>query len=97
MLMALATADAVWAAQPNTEPTYRALREAQPTDTYLVENILLRRDQGLITLKSGTLAFTPKVNGKDTVAVFEGEGSFAFQAAFLSRSSACNRSPRETQ
>src|ERR1700722_1409493 len=82
ILLALVTAGpAVTAAAPNTEATYRALRDAAPTETFLVENILLRRDQGMITLKSGTLAFTPKVNGRDTVAIFEGEGVFAFQPA----------------
>ncbi len=70
------------AAKPNTEPTYRALRDAQPTETFLVENVVLVRDQGTITLKSGTLAFTPKVSGHDTMAVFEGEGIFAFQPAY---------------
>jgi hypothetical protein len=82
MLMALAAAGAVAAAEPDTEPTYRALREALPGETFLVENIVLKRDQGIITLKSGTLAFTPKVNGRDTEAVFEGEGVFMFQPAF---------------
>ena len=82
MLLALAVSSALAAAGPNTEPVYRALRDAAPTETFLVENILLRRDQGMITLKSGTIAFTPKVNGRDTVAVFEGEGVFAFQPAF---------------
>jgi hypothetical protein len=70
------------AAQPNTEPTYRALRDALPAETFLVENIVLKRDQGFVTLKSGTLAFTPKIEGRDTVAVFEGEGVFAFQPAY---------------
>jgi hypothetical protein len=66
------------AAQPNTEPTYRALRDALPAETFLVENIVLKRDQGFITLKSGMLAFTPKIEGRDTVAVFEGEGASPF-------------------
>lgn len=82
MLLALAAAGVAAAADPNTEPTYSALRDALPTETFLVENTVLKRDQGLITLKSGTLAFTPKVNGRDTEAVFEGEGVFAFQPAF---------------
>ncbi len=82
ILLASAAISAAIAAAPNTEPTYRALRDALPTETFRVENIVLKRDQGLVTLKSGTLAFTPKVNGRDTVAVFEGEGAFAFQPAF---------------
>jgi hypothetical protein len=82
IMLALAVQSAAAAAGSNTEPTYRALREALPTETFLVENVVLKRDQGIITLKSGALAFTPKVEGRDTVAVFEGEGVFAFQPAF---------------
>lgn len=81
-LLALAAAAALVAAAPNSEPTYRALRDAMPGETFLVENLVLKRDQAIITLKSGTLAFTPKVEGRDTEAVFEGEGSFVFQPAF---------------
>jgi Peptidase family M1 domain len=80
--LVLLAASITAAAAPNSEPTYRALRDALPAETFLVENIVLKRDQGFITLKSGTLAFTPKVGGRDTVAVFEGEGFFAFQPAF---------------
>jgi hypothetical protein len=58
------------------------LRSAAPADTFLVENIVLKRDQGTVTLKSGTIAFTPKVNGRDTEAIFEGEGTFSYQPAF---------------
>jgi Peptidase family M1 domain len=81
-LLMFAVSIAATAAAPNSEPVYRTLREALPAETFLVENIVLKRDQGFITLKSGTLAFTPKVKGRDTVAVFEGEGVFAFQPAF---------------
>ena len=82
IILALTLSGATTAAAPATEPTYHALRDALPTETFLVENIVLKRDQGIITLKSGALAFTPKVEGRDTVAVFEGEGVFAFQPAF---------------
>src|SRR5579863_1723029 len=61
-----------------TDPVYKSLREAPPGDTLLVENIVLRRDAGTLTLKSGTIAFTAPVMGRDTVAVFIGEGEFAF-------------------
>src|SRR5580700_1087650 len=64
---------------PNTEPVYRALRDASITETFLVENIVLKRDNGVITLKSGMIGFTPKTMGRDTVAVFSGDGSFLFQ------------------
>src|SRR5580658_9507285 len=78
-LLALAAATAAFAAAPNTEPVYRALRDASITDAFLVENIVLKRDNGVITLKSGAIGFTPKTLGRDTVAVFSGEGTFLFQ------------------
>src|SRR5580658_3484420 len=77
-LLAL-SATAAFSATPNTEPVYRALRDASVTDAFLVENIVLKRDNGVITLKSGTIGFTPKNLGRDTVAVFSGEGTFIFQ------------------
>jgi hypothetical protein len=57
---------------------YRSLREAGIQDTYTVENVVLERDAGVITLKKGTIGFTPATQGRDTVAVFNGEGEFAF-------------------
>jgi hypothetical protein len=78
VLLTLA-ASAAFSATPNTEPVYRALRDAAVTDAFLVENIVLKRDNAVITLKSGTVGFTPKTLGRDTVAVFSGEGTFLFQ------------------
>lgn len=66
-------------AQSPSEPTYSSLRNAVPGDPLVVENIVLHRDNAVITLKSGAIAFTPKVMDRDTVAVFSGEGSFSFE------------------
>jgi hypothetical protein len=63
------------------DPDYKAMREAAIADSLLVENIVLHRDNGVLTLKSGTIAFTPQVAGRDTLAVFVGEGEFAFDPA----------------
>jgi hypothetical protein len=82
VLLTLA-ASAAFSAEPNTEPVYRALRNAAVTDAFLVENIVLKRDNAVITLKSGTIAFTPKTMDRDTVAVFSGEGTFLFQPLSL--------------
>jgi len=79
-LLALAATAAFSA---NTEPVYRALRDASITETFLVENIVLKRDNGVITLKSGVIGFTPKTLGRDTEAVFSGEGTFFFQPLSL--------------
>jgi peptidase M1-like protein len=58
------------------DSTYKTLREAPVGDAFAVENIVLRRDAGVITLKSGAIAFTAPTMNRDTVAVFIGEGEF---------------------
>ena len=78
-LLALIASTGGFSAAPNTEPLYRELRNAAITETFLVENIILKRDNGIITLKSGVIGFTPTSMGRDTVAVFSGDGAFLFQ------------------
>ena len=63
------------------DANYRALRDAGIVEARVVENIMLRRDNGILTLKSGTIGLTAPVEGRDTVAVFSGEGSFVFDPA----------------
>jgi hypothetical protein len=48
---------------------------------YLVENLVIRRDAGVFTLKSGAVGLTAPQIGRDTVAVFSGEGEFVFTPA----------------
>ena len=60
------------------DPVYKGLRDAVLADSMVVENIVLKRDAGVITLKNGTLGFTAPAMGRDTVAVFSGEGEFTF-------------------
>ena len=60
------------------DPVYKTLREAGVKDTFLVENVVIRRDVGVLTLKSGTLGLTAPQLGRDTVAVFSGDGEFVF-------------------
>ncbi len=67
--------------KPNSEAVYRALRDSGIVEALPVENIVLRRDAGVITLKSGMIGFTPPAAGRDTVAVFVGEGEFALTPA----------------
>lgn len=64
------------AASENSDPTYRSLRDAGIRGVLAVQNVVLRRDVGTLTLKSGTIGFTAPVMGRDTVAVFVGEGDF---------------------
>ena len=66
------------AASAATDPLYKSLREATLADSFVVDNIVLKRDAGILTLKSGSLAFTAPAMGRDTMAVFVGEGEFTF-------------------
>ena len=75
---ALAAFPAPQDSKPNSEPLYRSLRDSGLGDTLVVENIVLHRDAGVLTLKSGVIGFTAPAMGRDTVAVFVGEGEFAF-------------------
>ena len=65
----------------NSDPVYKAMREAGIQETFPVENLVIRRDGGVITLKSGTVGFTAPQLGRDTVVVFSGDGEFAFTPA----------------
>src|SRR5258708_7501209 len=67
-----------YACHAASDPVYKALREAGIQETFVVENIVIRRDLGVLTLKSGTLGFTAPQMGRDTVAVFSGDGEFTF-------------------
>jgi hypothetical protein len=64
-----------------SDPVYQALRQAAITETFVVDNIVLKRDIGTLTLKSGSIGFTPQAMGRDTVAVFVGEGEFTLAPA----------------
>ncbi|HLH16047.1 MAG TPA: hypothetical protein VKX45_02455 [Bryobacteraceae bacterium] len=68
---------AVAAAAPvAADPVYQALRQAPITGAFVADNIVLHRDAGTLTLKSGTIGFTAPAMGHDTVVVFVGEGEF---------------------
>ena len=60
----------------NSDPNYRALRTAVPVGAYQVENLVLRRDIGTLTFRSGQFSFLARVLGKTVMAVFTGEGFF---------------------
>lgn len=64
-----------------TDPLYKSMREATLANTFVVENIVLKRDAGVLTLKTGAIGFTAPAMGRDTIAVFVGEGEFTFTAA----------------
>ncbi len=74
-VLGLCTAVAA-AASVAADPVYQALRQAPITDAFVAKNIVLHRDAGTLTLKSGTIGFTAPAMGRDTVVVFAGEGEF---------------------
>jgi hypothetical protein len=65
----------------NSDPNYRALRDARPSETYQVENIELKRDVGTVTLRSGNITFIPAVLNRVAIAVFSGDGRFQLKPA----------------
>lgn len=57
---------------------YSALRAlGMSGEVCTVSNVVLRRDAGVLTLKSGELYFAAPVEGRVTAAVFLGDGEFA--------------------
>jgi hypothetical protein len=63
------------------DPIYQAMRQAPIAESFVVENIVLHRDVGTLTLKSGSIGFTAPVQGRDTVAVFSGEAELTLTPA----------------
>src|SRR5260370_1362607 len=66
----------------NSDPNYRALRDAGITDAIRVENVTLKRDAGELRRRSGLVGFLPRVRGRVAIAVFAGQGSFHLDPAF---------------
>jgi hypothetical protein len=77
ILGAAALAETVPAA--NQDANYKALRSLGPTGEALeLEGAVLQRESGTFTL-SGTMCFTPPVQGKVTGAEFVGNGTFTLE------------------
>ena len=60
----------------NTDPVYQQLRQISdftgPFAT--VRNLIIKRDAGIFTLRSGEIYFAPAIEGRITAAVFIGDG-----------------------
>jgi hypothetical protein len=65
----------------NQDANYRALRDGKLTESYKTEAVVLQRDAGTLTFKSGDLSFQAPVLGRRAVAVFTGEGHFTLKPA----------------
>ncbi|MCU1311954.1 MAG: Aminopeptidase N-like protein [Candidatus Angelobacter sp.] len=63
---------------PNSDPMYQQLRNVGLSgETASANNLVLKRDAGEFTFKTGVFQFLAPVNGKVTGAVFLGTGSFS--------------------
>jgi hypothetical protein len=63
--------------QPNSDPVYRQLRDVGlGGEQITVTNVVLKRDAGTFTFRSGSICFLAPVQGKVTGAIFTGDGTF---------------------
>src|SRR5258705_43722 len=60
------------------DSNYKALLEAAPEESFLIENLTFARDVAQFTLRTGTVTFLTPVQDKRMLAVFRGEGTFEF-------------------
>lgn len=68
----------------NSDPTYVALRNITlGSEAVLLENVVLKREFGTFTFRSGTMFFVAPVNGKVTGAIFVGEGTLSLKPKSL--------------
>ena len=65
----------------NQDANYRVLRDGKLLESFNTENIVLQRDVGTLTFKSGEISFLAPVLGRQAVAVFTGEGHFHLKPA----------------
>jgi hypothetical protein len=67
----------------NSDPNYLALRTGAFKTSYRVENVILERDLGRLTLRSGAVDFLAPVLDRVVIGVFAGEGEFQFKPSIL--------------
>ena len=66
--------------KPNVDPVYQQLRQIAKNEADFggpfatVNNLVLRRDAAVFTLRSGEMYFVPPVEGRITAVVFVGDG-----------------------
>ena len=65
----------------NSDPNYVALRRGKLTQVYRVHNLVLTRDVGAFTFRSGSFSFLPPVLGQVVTGVFVGDGNFGLKPA----------------
>lgn len=65
----------------NSDPNYLALRNGEPAGSYSVKNVVLKRDVGTFTFRTGRFSILPPLEGHVVMAVFTGDGGFALTPA----------------
>ncbi len=65
----------------NSDPNYQALRTGRLSQVYQVSNLVMTRDAGTLTFRSGSFSFLPPVLGHVTTGVFVGDGNFQLKTA----------------
>jgi hypothetical protein len=69
------TQEPVKDSQANSDPIYQQLRRLEDFSAFAsVNNLVLKRDAGTFTLKSGEIYFAAPIEGRVTAAVFIGSG-----------------------
>jgi len=77
-LTSFAQSEAAPAVGGNSDANYQQLRNiALSGESVTVNNLVLKRDAGTFTFRSGMFCFVAPVQGKVTGAVFNGEGNFS--------------------
>jgi len=66
----------------NSDPNYKSLRTGALRSVYPVKDLVLTRDVGVFTFRTGSFSFLPPVLGQVTAGVFIGEGHFQLKPAF---------------
>ena len=66
----------------NSDPNYIALRNGKLIQVYRVNNLVLKRDVGTFTFRSGSFSFLPPVLGQVVTGVFVGDGNFQLKPAY---------------
>ncbi len=65
----------------NQDPVYLKLRELQPAECFVMENVRLEKDVAAFVFRNGKMCPTPPVEGRVTSTVFLGEGQFTLRPA----------------
>src|SRR4051794_4168664 len=81
---------------PNAYPLYQQLRGIGLSgETANANNLVLKRDAGEFTFKTGVFQFLAPVNGRVTGAVFVGSGSFTMVPPIISEKRSLSMLTRE--